>query len=140
MTATADIVTTQKNDVLLVPNAALRFKPSAADASSASSGGIAGALVPRRPRGGGAADKSATISRGGKQTVYIKGEDGKPVAIGVTTGETNGAVTEVTGGDLKPGMEVITGQLASGATASGTTRRRTGASGGGSGGGQRSGQ
>ncbi|MEG3147036.1 efflux RND transporter periplasmic adaptor subunit [Sphingomonas sp. RT2P30] len=146
MTATADIVTTQKNDVLLVPNAALRFKPSVADAGSASSGGIAGALVPRRPRGGaGSADKSATISRGGTQTVYVKGEDGKPVAISVTTGETNGAVTEVTGGDLKPGMEVITGQLASGATASGTTRRRTGASGtggaaGGGGGGQRRGQ
>ncbi len=139
MTATADIVTTQKNDVLLVPNAALRFKPSAADAGSSSSGGIAGALVPRRPRGGGgSADKSATISRGGKQTVYIKGEDGKPVAISVTTGETNGALTEVTGGDLKPGMEVITGQLATGASTSGTSRRRSGA--GGAGGGQRGGQ
>nr|MDQ2879084.1 efflux RND transporter periplasmic adaptor subunit [Pseudomonadota bacterium] len=49
MTATADIVTTQKNDVLLVPNAALRFKPGTADTSASSSGGggIAGALVPR---------------------------------------------------------------------------------------------
>jgi HlyD family secretion protein len=140
MTATADIVTTQKNDVLLVPNAALRFKPSTADGSSASGGGgIAGALVPRRPRSGGGADKSATVGRGGKQTVYVKGTDGTPTAVSVTTGETNGSLTEVTGGDLKPGMEVITGQLASGATASVTAKRRTGTSGGASGG-QRSGQ
>ncbi|MFA5964477.1 MAG: efflux RND transporter periplasmic adaptor subunit [Sphingomonas sp.] len=138
MTATADIVTTQKNDVLLVPNAALRFKPSTADGAASSSGGIAGALVPRRPRSGGA-DKSATIDRGGKQTVYIKGADGTPTAISVTTGETNGSLTEVTGGDLKSGMEVITGQLANGATASATAKRRTGTSGGASGG-QRSGQ
>jgi HlyD family secretion protein len=146
MTATADIVTTQKNDVLLVPNAALRFKPSTADGSAASgSGGIAGALVPRRPRTGGGADKSATVSRGGRQTVYIKGADGTPTPVGVTTGETNGSLTEITGGDLKAGMEVITGQLANGATTSGTSRRRTGASGGGGaagagGGGQRSGR
>ncbi|CAN5549803.1 efflux RND transporter periplasmic adaptor subunit [soil metagenome] len=140
MTATADIVTTQKNDVLLVPNAALRFKPSTAEGSAASSsGGIAGALVPRRPRSGGGADKSATVGRGGKQTVYIKGTDGTPTPISVTTGETNGSLTEVTGGDLKPGMEVITGQLASGATAAGTAKQRTGTSGGTSGG-QRSGK
>lgn len=140
MTATADIVTTQKNDVLLVPNAALRFKPSTADgAAASSSGGIAGALVPRRPRSGNGADKSATVGRGGKQTVYVKGADGTPTAVSVTTGETNGSLTEVTGGDLKPGMEVITGQLASGATASATAKRRTGTSGGASGG-QRSGR
>jgi HlyD family secretion protein len=143
MTATADIVTTQKSDVLLIPNAALRFKPSVAgDSAGAASGGIAGALVPRRPRGAaGNADKSATIGRGGKQTVYVKGADGKPTPVSVTTGETNGTMTEVTGGDLKPGMEVITGQLASGATASGGTRRRAGgAAGGGAGGGRRGGQ
>ena len=34
MTATADIVTTDKKNVLLVPNAALRFKPTAAGAAS----------------------------------------------------------------------------------------------------------
>ena len=49
MTATADIVTSAKNNVLLVPNAALRFKPvdGAASATASGSGGIAGALVPR---------------------------------------------------------------------------------------------
>jgi HlyD family secretion protein len=43
--------------------------------------------------------------------------------VQVTTGDTDGTVTEVTGGDLKPGMKVITGQLAS---ESGTSQRRQG--------------
>ncbi len=139
MTATADIVTTQRSDVLLVPNAALRFKPSLTSDAASSSGGIAGALVPRRPRNG-SADKSASVSRGGKQTIYIKGADGKPTPIGITTGETNGTMTEVTGGDLKPGMEIITGQLANGAAASAAKRRPGSAGGAAAGGGQRGGQ
>ena len=144
MTATADIITSRKSNVLLVPNAALRFKPAAAadPSASASSGGIAGALVPRRPRRG-SADKTGSVSRGGKQVVYVKGVDGKPQAVSVVTGLTNGTMTEITGGDLKPGMEVITGQLASGAQASGGgSRRRGGGAGGagGQGGGARGGQ
>ena len=141
MTATADIVTSRKSDVLLVPNAALRFKPSvaAAPGASATSGGIAGALVPRRPRRD-ASDKTSTVDKGGRQTVYIKGLDGKPQAVSVVTGLTNGTMTEVTGGDLKPGAEVITGQLASGAQASGGTRRRGAGAGGGQAGGARGGQ
>ena len=44
---------------------------------------MAGALVPRRGRRGGqAAEKSATITRGARQTVYVKGSDGQPQAIG----------------------------------------------------------
>ncbi|MDK2767366.1 efflux RND transporter periplasmic adaptor subunit [Sphingomonas sp.] len=131
MTATAEIVTLQKNNVLLVPNAALRFTPSAGG-QEAAKGGISGALVPSRRRRGGDNEKAATISRGAKQTVYVKGEDGQPRAIEVTTGDTNGQVTEVLSGDLKPGMEVITGQFAG--ESSGSSSKR---SGGGSGGGQR---
>jgi HlyD family secretion protein len=148
MTATAEIVTKSKPGVLLVPNAALRFRPAdpAAGASGGSGqGGIAGALVPRRPRrGGGGADKGATASRGAGQTVYVVGEDGKPQAVPVTIGDTNGSVTEVTSGGLKPGMKVITGQLASGSTGqrrqggSGGGQRRQGGAGG-AGGGQRGG-
>jgi HlyD family secretion protein len=130
MTATAEIVTLQKNNVLLVPNAALRFTPSTGG-QEAAKGGISGALVPSRRRRGGDNEKAATISRGAKQTVYVKGEDGQPRAIEVTTGDTNGQVTEVLSGDLKPGMEVITGQFAG--ESSGSSKR----SGGGSGGGQR---
>ena len=146
MTATAEIVTKSKPNVLLVPNAALRFTPTAAgggQGASGSSGGIAGALVPRRPRRGGGqggAEKQATMSRGAQQTVYILGADGKPQAVQVTTGDTDGTVTEVTGGNLKPGDKVITGQLAGSGEQrrSGGGQRRQGGAGrqGGSGGGQ----
>ncbi|WP_422056761.1 efflux RND transporter periplasmic adaptor subunit [Sphingomonas sp.] len=133
MTATAEIVTLQKDNVLLVPNAALRFTPSAGGEEATKGGGISGALVPSRRRRGGDNEKAATMQRGAKQTVYVKGEDGQPRAIEVTTGDTNGQVTEVQSGDLKPGMEVITGQFAG--ESSGSGKR----SGGGSGGGQRRG-
>jgi HlyD family secretion protein len=147
MTATAEIVTKSKPNVLLVPNAALRFRPGAGgQGASGGQGGIAGALVPRRPRGGNTADKSATMSRGAQQTVYIVGADGQPQAVQVTTGDTNGTVTEITGGNLRPGMKVITGQLASGGTSparQGGGQRRQGAGGAGAqgaAGGQRGGQ
>ncbi|WP_242182639.1 efflux RND transporter periplasmic adaptor subunit [Sphingomonas sp. CARO-RG-8B-R24-01] len=137
MTATADIVTTAKPNVLLVPNAALRFKP--VDTTATANKGIAGALVPGRPRRGGAGSgKGETVKRGGSQTVYTLGADGTAQPVAITTGESNGTMTEVIGGALKPGDKVITGQLAkdsSGAAAGsgsgGGQRRRSGGQGGG---------
>ena len=137
MTATADITTSAKSNVLLVPNAALRFKPSGG-AAGGSSNGFAGALIPRGPRRGGAGSgKGETVKRGGSQTVYVADASGTPQPVQITTGETNGTLTEVIGGSLKPGDKVITGQLA-GAAAGGSGKRQGGGSGGG--GGQRSGQ
>ena len=135
MTATADITTTEKANVLLVPNAALRFRPQAAGAGGQS--GIAGALVMRGPRRGGA-QRTATTARGAQQTVYIKGEDGQPREVRITTGDSDGSMTEVVSGGLRAGMQVITGQLSSdgqGGTgqAKGGQRRRQGAGGGGGG-------
>ncbi|WP_294131015.1 efflux RND transporter periplasmic adaptor subunit [Sphingobium sp.] len=109
MTATADIVTQELRDVLLVPNAALRFKPSA---GAAQGGGITSTLMPRR-RGNRAA-REVSFGAGSSQTVYVVGEDGKPKAIQVVVGASDGSRTVITGGDLKPGMRVITGQLAAG--------------------------
>ena len=136
MTATADIVTSDKQNVLLVPNAALRFKPAASGgASGGSSGGIAGSLTfrPRRDR----PERTATLGRGATQTVYVKGADGQPQPVQVTTGDTNGTMTEVLSGDLKPGQQVITGQLAGNGDKAGGSRRGGGA--GGAGGGRRGG-
>lgn len=149
MTATAEITTKAKPNVLLVPNAALRFTPAAEGAAaggSDSKSGIAGSLVPSRPSRRGNRQGTSTVSQGGEQTVYIVGEDGKPEPVKVVIGETNGTMTEVTGGDLKPGAKVITGQLAanSGSSKTGSGQRRQGGGGsggaGGQGGGQRGGQ
>lgn len=130
MTATAEIITRSKPNVLLVPNAALRFTPAVpgqGQGASGSQGGITGALVPRGRRRGNDAQKSATVSRATGQTVYVLGAENQPRPVQVTIGDTNGTLTEITGGDLKPGMQVITGQLATGSTAQ---RRQGGGSGG----------
>ncbi|TPG13490.1 efflux RND transporter periplasmic adaptor subunit [Sphingomonas koreensis] len=135
MTATADIVTMQQDNVLLVPNAALRFVPEdTSDVPAASgSGGITGALVPRRGRrGAGAASgvDATAIVNGSQQTVYVLDETGKPKPVKVTTGASNGTLTAITGGDLKPGMKVITGQLSGKEGVSGGKGAAAGAAGG----------
>jgi len=125
MTATADIVTSDRKGVLLVPNAALRFKPAAAGAGGGQ-GGIAGSLTfrPRRDR----PERTATLGRGATQTVYVKGTDGTPQPVQIVTGDSNGTMTEVIGGNLKPGADVITGQLA-GENDAAPTRGRAGGAG-----------
>ncbi|TXC69727.1 efflux RND transporter periplasmic adaptor subunit [Sphingomonas ginsenosidivorax] len=123
MTATADIVTSDRRGVLLVPNAALRFKPTATDGDA--SGGIAGSLTFRPRRGGGGAERTATLARGAQQTLYVKGADGTPQAVQVTTGDSNGTMTEVLSG-LQPGAQVITGQLATGGENKKSSGRRGG--------------
>ena len=111
MTATAEIITRARPDVLLVPNAALRFKP--AD-TAASTGGFASAMIPHRTHGTTSDQgQGAAHGRGARQTVYVL-ENGVPKAVEIQTGVTNGTMTEVVGGALATGMQVITGQLASG--------------------------
>jgi HlyD family secretion protein len=111
MTATAEIVTSRKERALLVPNAALRFTPTAAAGGAQAKSGVTGALIPRGGRRGNRPERTAKLDRGATQTVYILNAAGEPQAVSVTTGDTNGQMTEVTGGDLKPGARVITGQL-----------------------------
>jgi HlyD family secretion protein len=136
MTATADIVTADKRDVLLVPNAALRFSPQT-QAAGQEEGGIAKQLSMGPPRRGNRTQRSVTLARGATQTVYIKGEDGQPKPVQIVTGDTDGAMTEVVSGGLKAGMQVITGQLAGSAdnAAKGGQRKRQGGGGNGGGGG-----
>ncbi len=129
MTATAEIVTSAKRNVLLVPNAALRFSPEreAAAAARNSKGGVTSVLVPqrgRRGRRGNRGDREVAIGRGSRQTVYVLAADGSPQPVRVTVGETNGSETEVTGSGLREGQEVITGRLAEGQTNSKNGERR----------------
>ncbi len=107
MTATATIRTEQRSGVMLIPNGALRFKP---DAGAESSGG--GFQMRFGPSGG---EQEKTIGEGSRQTIYVVGEDGKPKAVQVVTGASDGSRTEVTGEGLKPGMKVIVGVRAANA-------------------------
>ena len=112
MSASATIVATQRNDVLLVPNSALRFAPkTAADAARpAASGGIVGSLVPRVARGGNTRRSAAAgASTAQARQVWVL-RDGAAVAVAVTPGISDGRMTEITGGDLRAGMDVITDQ------------------------------
>ncbi len=113
MTATADISVQSLRDALLVPNSALRFTPGQSDARSGqqSQGLMTGMTA--RPRGrsrGGQQERKIGI--GSRQTIYVIGSDGEPQPIEVVTGASDGRNTAVTSKDLKPGMEVITGQRA----------------------------
>ena len=105
MTGTAEIVTTRRENVLLAPNAALRFTPPATpEAQKSRSGGVLGMLFPRRP-----AQKPAGKAppRGAAQRLWVL-RDGEPAPVPVTIGPSDGRVTEVTGGELREGTPVIT--------------------------------
>ena len=118
MTAVATIVATERKDVLVVPNTALRFSPgagSAAKGGSAQSGGILSKMMPRPPRSGAKTARSDSNSPGTRQIWLLK--DGQPEARSVTTGISDGRVTEVSGEGLEPGLPVITDQRSSGAGA-----------------------
>jgi HlyD family secretion protein len=103
MTATASIITARRENVLLVPNAALRFTPPSATVNK-KEGGIVASLLPRLPSQ--PKKKSDTTSSGAQQVWVL--EQNIPKAVAVKTGISNGRMTEITGGELKAGMAVIT--------------------------------
>lgn len=104
MTGTAEIVATRRDNVLLVPNAALRFSPAAQSTPQKSSGGFLSRMMPRPPR---QTAQRPPPTRGESQRVWALRE-GEPVAVAVNVGPTDGRMTEVTGGEVREGMQVIT--------------------------------
>jgi len=91
MTATADVVVKVVNNVMSVPNGALRFRPQQE----------ASPFIP-----------TATIApvdpiASGKGEVWIVGADGQPIARKVTLGVTDGRRTQVTSNNVKAGEEFI---------------------------------
>jgi HlyD family secretion protein len=106
MTATAVITSAERNDVLLVPNAALLFAPDAAGAAPQGGGSVVSALMPRLP--GQAPKRAGTRAADAKQVWVL--QEGRPVAVPVTPGATDGRFTEVSGDALKAGMAVIVSQ------------------------------
>jgi HlyD family secretion protein len=87
MTATVQIVSAQRTDVLRVPDQALRFIP----------GGLRGGVP------------GASLSNAAKPQVWVL-RAGKPAAVALRTGLDDDSYTEVTGGDLQAGDQVIIGE------------------------------
>jgi HlyD family secretion protein len=118
MTATATITAQQRKDVLLVPNSAMRFAPSAAgataDTKTAAKGGIVSSLVPRMPRGNTRGSAASAASTAAVRQVWVL-RDGVAVAVPVMPGISDGRMTEIVSGELEAGMLVITDQKATAA-------------------------
>ncbi|MCB1933458.1 MAG: HlyD family efflux transporter periplasmic adaptor subunit, partial [Candidatus Accumulibacter sp.] len=111
MTAVATIVATERDGVLLVPNTALRFSPSAAAAAGKSSGSssILSKIMPRPPRSSSSKVAGSESKVPGTRQIWVL-QGGQPAAMQVQTGISDGRMTEVSGESLTPGMAVITDQ------------------------------
>ena len=147
MTANLTITIDERNNVLKVPNSALRFTPQDANRQRANAGGgnaqqggqgnQTGGGQGRRGQGGNAtgangggggnsnfAPASAPVLPGQTRVVWVLGQDGKPQARRITVGLSDGASTEVVDGNLNEGDMVITGQTISGSGSAATQQNR----------------
>jgi HlyD family secretion protein len=126
MTADVTIEVAKVQDVLRVPNAALRFKPIETGRANGNDAATKAALEGTAARGGqgtaAAADALASGQRGGrhKQVVYVLGAGDELKEVPVKTGITDGRFTAVTDGDLKPGDKIIIGFATAKAETQGT--------------------
>ncbi|MBD2746462.1 efflux RND transporter periplasmic adaptor subunit [Microvirga sp. BT688] len=130
MTANLQIITDEREDVLRIPNAALRFRPAVAMATAEAGDGTPDAQPRGRPRQPDeqAGDGSGTATAGqaprrrprGEQArsmqdegtrarIYRVGPDGNPQPLPVRLGVTDGAYTEILRGDLQEGAAIIIG-------------------------------
>ncbi len=96
MTAYVSIVVAQRKDALMVPQTALRFRPSDAGARQDK------ALNSSKPAGEGRSKDNVTPMG----TVYVL-EKGLPKAVRISVGITDNRMTEVLGGEIKEGDAVI---------------------------------
>jgi len=90
MTANVKILTRQASDVLRIPNAAIRFRPTDAEQSADTT-------------------VHAASRRQDRSTIWILGEDGTPKPVRVKLGISDGQFTAVESGDLNAGDRVIVG-------------------------------
>jgi HlyD family secretion protein len=95
MTANVSIEVKKYGDVLKIPNAALRYRPTA---KGTEADGAA------KPKGDGKGKEA------GGQRVYLLGKDGKPAPVRVKTGISNGTFTVLEEGNLKEGDLLVTGE------------------------------
>lgn len=112
MTAAATIVAKEAKGVLLVPNTALRFTPAANGGAAQSQGSVLSRLMPRPPTAGAPKRATANNRVPGQRQIWVL-QNGQAVQMAVKTGITDGRNTEVSGEDLREGLEVIIDQRTS---------------------------
>jgi HlyD family secretion protein len=105
MTANVRVVTEERQDVLKVPNGALRVRIAGPDPVAAG-----------KPRVSAAPEAGSSGPRG---RIYLIGKDGKPSAVNVRLGVSDGSMTELLPGpqaatELAAGAEVIVGAKSAG--------------------------
>lgn len=109
MTATADITVKKVENAILIPSAALRFTPPVQEEKEPSTG-LVGALLPRPHR----LKQPENIGADRRQQHVWTLKDGKLLAIPITIGSTDGTMTEIVDGDIKPGMAVVVDTFSTG--------------------------
>jgi HlyD family secretion protein len=115
MTATVTVVTARRENVLVAPNAALRFRPANAPAPSAGRSGRSGGSG--APSGSAAPGASAWSRRGDgagpdagdrpERKLAYRLEGNTPVAVRLEVGVTDGSYTELLGDTLREGEQLI---------------------------------
>jgi len=112
MTATATIVVDKREDVVLVPNAALRFAPVAADApAEPARGGMLLSKILPHPPAPSSTPRENPHAKNREQDVWVL-KDGQMTAEKITKGLSDGKMTEVLTGALEPGMNLVTDMTA----------------------------
>ena len=109
MTANITAVSEVKDDVLRVPNAALRFRPTA-DMLGEGGGAHHHASEKTGDKAGDHADKGGKAGEPelpGMRTVYVL-KDGRPHAVRIRIGVTDGNFTEALEGPLHEGEQLVT--------------------------------
>lgn len=112
MTATASVTVDKRENVLIIPNAVLRFSPPAAPAKQKSNGGgsLLGKILPHPPQPESTPREDANAKSKEQQVWTVR--DGQLTGIPITKGLTDGTMTEVLSGALEPGMELVTDMAA----------------------------
>jgi HlyD family secretion protein len=137
MTANLTVTIDERNDVLKVPNSALRFTPQTTDSAQARAGGggngqrrnagqrqnaNGGDAAAAPPQGDGSnaqqqqgaraqfARATEPVLPGQTRRVWVLGADGKLQPRRIKVGLSDGSATEVVEGELREGDVVVTGQ------------------------------
>lgn len=106
MTAVAEIAVARAEDVLMVPNAALRYAPPAAteEDDEGGSGGFLGMMMPDPPGVDGARGEADP------NTVWVL-RDGTPAEVAVERGQSDGTRTAILSGEIAEGDDVILARI-----------------------------